>query len=622
MLATAKGGSFLAFGSLFAYASRFVIAFLLARLLGVEQFGMYTLAISAATIISNFSTLGLDSTMVRYIAIQARKNDEDAIWGTIQIGLGFSFLVSVLLSIGLFFLSEPIAVQIFHEPQLASFLELFSLFIPFSTASFVLIDIARGFKRMDYSALGDNVILFVTRFCLIGILFLINLNAYTAILAYGIADVVVAFSLVFLLNKEFSFKRPLRQSQRNYREILIFAFPFWFSALLRKVRGNLQTLLLGSLSTVSNVGIFTVVNKTTLIGHLVYKSILGSVKPILAELQDQENWEQMGHLYKTTTRWAFLANLPLFLIMLLYPESLLAIFGKGFTGGALALTVFAFAELVNAATGICGSIIDMTGQTKLKFVNSIISTTLVVSGNVFLIPRWGVLGTAVASFTAVSFLNIIRVIQVWYLYTYVQFQTFVNDPDGIQNQVWFQGLHDDSHLHQLAEQRFQYANHPRDTVNWYNALAFCRWYSWRLGGGYNLDKINEWKVRLPTEYEWEKAARGVDGRIYPYGNEFIARMYSINGTHKRHTNAVGMLPEGKSPYDVLDMVGNVWEWCVTDFDNPKVNASDENLHSGNRRVLRGGGWFNFDSYAHASFRNHGYPNLHNYFTGFRLCTSP
>jgi O-antigen/teichoic acid export membrane protein len=416
VLAAAKGGTFLAAGTMFEYISRFAIAFLLARLLGAEEYGMYVLAISCATIIASLSMLGLDSTMVRYIAIQARKKDEDAIWGTIQIGVGFSLLTSVLISIALFFLAEPISVHIFHEQKLTSFLQLFSFFIPFSTVSGVLVDVSRGFKRMDYSALGENIILFVARLILLGILAIVSLDAYTAIIAFGLSDVVVTFALVYLLNREFSFIRSLRRSQHNYREIFTFAFPFWFATILRKFRGNFQTLLLGSLSTIAGAGIFSIVDKITLLGHLVYSSIITSVKPILAELQDQENWEQMGNLYTTTTRWAFICNLPIFLIMVLYPKPILAIFGASFVDGATALSIIACGELVNAATGICGSIIDMTGRNKLKFVNSLVSTVIIVGGNVLLIPRWGILGTAVASFFAMSIINIVRVIQVWILY--------------------------------------------------------------------------------------------------------------------------------------------------------------------------------------------------------------
>lgn len=416
VLHTAKGGGFLAAGSLFEFGSRFVIALFLARLLGAEQYGVYNLAISAATIVASISTFGLDSTMVRYVAMQRGKRDNAGLWGTLQIGVGFSFTVSVLLSAGLYLFADILSTQLFHEPGLAAYLRLFCLFIPFYTLSSVLVDVARGFKRMDYSALAENVVLFVARLLLVGGLALTGLDAYKAIIAFGLSDLVVVLALFYLLNSEFSFRRPLRQARRDYREVLTFALPFWLSGILTKFRKNLQTLLLGSLNTVISVGIFSIAAKISLVGHVAYTAIITSVKPFLAELYDQDNMDQVGRLYKTTTRWAITANLPIFLVMVLYSEELLAIFGESYTGGALALAVLAVGELVNAGTGICGSIIDMTGYTRLKLMNSVIWVTLLSATNVLLIPQWGVLGAAIASSFSIAFVNLLRVAEVWAIF--------------------------------------------------------------------------------------------------------------------------------------------------------------------------------------------------------------
>ena len=221
MLETAKGGGFLAAGQIFAFGSRFVIAFLVARQLGASDYGIYNLSISAATIIASIATLGLDSTMVRYIAIQSNDRDEEAIWGTIQIGTVFSVLASILLSVALYFLAEPIAINFFNEPALTTYLQLFSLFIPFATLSSVLVDVTRGFKRMDYSALAEYVILFIARVILVLIiLVLFDLNAYTAIIAYGLSDVVVSVSLVYFVNKTFGMRRPVRRALYQSRRWL------------------------------------------------------------------------------------------------------------------------------------------------------------------------------------------------------------------------------------------------------------------------------------------------------------------------------------------------------------------------------------------------------------------
>ena len=186
-----------------------------------------------------------------------------------------------------------------------------------------------------------------------------------------------------------------------------------------------------------------------------------------------------------------------------------------------------------------------------------------------------------------------------YPVTYVQFQTFLDDPEGIADPRWFEGMAAKEKERQMSEQNFKFANHPRETVNWYQAMAFCRWFSWRLGGSTDLKKVAEWAVRLPTEFEWEKAARGTDGRIYPYEGDFDAAKGNTQETGLGQTSAVGSFPNGASPYGVLDMSGNVWEWCLSDYNNPASDAQRENLHTDNWRVLRGGSWASARDYARA-----------------------
>jgi O-antigen/teichoic acid export membrane protein len=187
------------------------------------------------------------------------------------------------------------------------------------------------------------------------------------------------------------------------------------SGLLSKFRKNIQAVLLGALNTVTGVGVFAIVSSINMVGRVSYQSIIASVKPFLAELHNQGNLDQMGRLYQTTTRWTLMTNLPIFLLMVLYPEPLLAIFGKSYVAGASALAILAYAELANAGTGICGSIIDMTGYTKLKLLNSVIWVALLSVSNVLLIPRWGILGAATATLVSTTAINLLRVIEVWVL---------------------------------------------------------------------------------------------------------------------------------------------------------------------------------------------------------------
>jgi formylglycine-generating enzyme required for sulfatase activity len=159
-------------------------------------------------------------------------------------------------------------------------------------------------------------------------------------------------------------------------------------------------------------------------------------------------------------------------------------------------------------------------------------------------------------------------------------------------------------------------NHPARYVNWDDALAYCKWLSEKSG----------LPVTLPSETEWEKAARGGDGRIYPWGNEFDKNKCNTNESGIKNTTPVGKYsPAGDSPYGCADMVGNVWEWIRSKykFYPSKVDDGTEGLEGTAPRVMRGGSWNRSPDYARVSYRN-----LYNYQFdrkdnfGFRVVVRP
>ncbi|MHB8629946.1 MAG: formylglycine-generating enzyme family protein [Aggregatilineales bacterium] len=200
-----------------------------------------------------------------------------------------------------------------------------------------------------------------------------------------------------------------------------------------------------------------------------------------------------------------------------------------------------------------------------------------------------------------------------YPVTYKQFHAFIDAEDGYRNPKWWEGLHADGLKQQKLrprgphEQQFEFWNHPRDSVSWYQAMAFCHWLSAKFG----------FEVRLPTEEEWERAARGTDGRFYPYGNEFDPAKGNTAETGIGQTSAVGMFPEGVSPYGVLDMSGNVMEWTLTGYTSRMSNKLD----SSEARGVRGGFWNDGSRWSRAASRRGISPNVPDFRDGafgFRL----
>ena len=169
-----------------------------------------------------------------------------------------------------------------------------------------------------------------------------------------------------------------------------------------------------------------------------------------------------------------------------------------------------------------------------------------------------------------------------YPVTYAQFQAFL-ESDKYLAGAWWHGLAADEDDKQVREQRYQYANHPRENVNWYQTVAFTRWLTARYREAGLLDDDHE--IRLPTEQEWEAAARYPDGHKFPYGDEPNTAAMNVDDTGIGQTSAVGLFPSGKNPaLELYDLSGNVWEWCLNEYSNP--DSTD--VGGTSRRVLRGG----------------------------------
>ena len=199
-----------------------------------------------------------------------------------------------------------------------------------------------------------------------------------------------------------------------------------------------------------------------------------------------------------------------------------------------------------------------------------------------------------------------------YPITNAQYEVFLKAKDGYAEARWWD--------YSEGAQQWRAANMtpkntafggdvlPRTSVTWYDSVAFCRWLSSRTGQ----------KIMLPSEQAWQRAAQGDDGRTYPWGNQKPDKELCNFGCNVWQTTSVTQYPTGASPYGVMDMAGNVWEWCLTEWD---WDTAALNINGNNRRVLRGGSWDLSDDDVRSSSRDWNSPDDWSYNIGFRCVRS-
>lgn len=432
VFAAARGSGLLAGGRVFEYVSRFLIVLLMARFLGVEEYGLYVLSLAIGSLLAALSLLGIDQAMIRYVAILSARNDRTGVWGTVQVGLGVSLLAGVMIGTVLLFGAVPIADRLFGEPRLTTLLRLVAIIVPVLVMRDILGGIARGFHRMGYVAFAENIVTSVVRLLLVGVAVLLGqLNAFMAVALFGIGNLGGIVTFIVLLRKQLPLQRVFRQDvQRNAPQILGFALPLWLAQMLYRFRQNILAITLGSATSAAGVGIFSVAARLTEVSGLAMRTIGISVRPILAQLHDRRDREGLAHLYRTATRWSLTLSVPFFLITVLYPEPLLRLFGESFRAGSTALIVLAFSELVNAGTGICGVVIEMTGHLRIRLMNSVLWIVLLVVTGATLIPTWGVLGAATSMFISTAIVNVVTVIEIWVVEGLLPFELTFWKPIG------------------------------------------------------------------------------------------------------------------------------------------------------------------------------------------------
>lgn len=253
--------------------------------------------------------------------------------------------------------------------------------------------------------LVTNVILPISRFLLIVLFIVAGLGetgiAIAFVVSYGIAAAIGLYYVKDLLP---SFSAI--QAKRKHKELLTFSAPLLIGGVTSIVITDLDILMIGYFLSPKEAGIYKAVYPLSLLLNMVLISFGYLLMPVISELYSENAFERMQEVYQLTAKWTFAFSLPLFLIIVSYSKVLLqTIFGAEYVDGHLALVIISVAFLAHALTGPNGDALKSVGKTKVAMYNSVVLAVSNIILNLLLIPKFSIVGAAIATTLSYIFNN-------------------------------------------------------------------------------------------------------------------------------------------------------------------------------------------------------------------------
>ena len=405
-------------GSSLAFAYRIVTMFasyalmwLVSRLLGDSGIGIYNLSVALLGILVMVSSLGFNTSVVRFVAQFRAAGKIGAIeqlyYATIKATLPLSLLMGALLYFG----AEMLATQFYHDSALVRPFQLCGIILPFFTLQTNNVEFIRGLKFIHFSEAFRNLSLQLINLILVGITAFWALNSTLPVLYYGVAIAISALATHIFIIRFFRKHRndipATRDPHFSLKMQLLVSLPMILTSFIQLLNGKVDTLMIGVFKTTAIVGIFSVAFKISVITNFVIGALKTITMPKISELFFSNKFEELNSIMQYANKVTFLFSAPVSVIMFFFPEFLLSLVNPEFVSGANTLRIFAVMQLFNASSGMVAAFLNMTGH-QVYFTRLVaISTALNIGLNWLLIPKYGMEGAAAATLVSVLLWNII-----------------------------------------------------------------------------------------------------------------------------------------------------------------------------------------------------------------------
>jgi O-antigen/teichoic acid export membrane protein len=387
--------------------------FILTRILGAALYGIYAYINVVFGIVLVFTKLGGDKAVLRYLPEYSDnpKMQNTMLTTAYTISLGASLLVAAMVYLG----APVISSYTLDEPLFVDVLRITAILIPFRTLSNITYAAFKSLSLMEYNVGVSSIARPIMKLVFVGGAVLLGLSIYGAaagLVVTGILVFLLGIALLFKKSRLGEFNKPTFEQTKEYTN---FSAPLTFQQLGNFLYNKVDIIMVGLFLTGSAVGIYNIAVILARVLAIPLKGFNQMFPPIASSLYHDGESQELDSVYSTVTRWIFTVALYPALVAILYSPEILAIFGPDFVRGRYVLTLFAIAQLMNCAVGPSGFLLMMTDNQYVTLMNQLLSGLLNVVLNFVLILEFGFIGAAAATASVLAGVNVLRVIEIWYL---------------------------------------------------------------------------------------------------------------------------------------------------------------------------------------------------------------
>ena len=408
-----QSGVFFA-GTIFTAGLAYLFKVYLARVLGAEDLGLYALGMTLIGFIGIFNTMGLPQSAVRFVAAYHAAGKFKELHALVWGGAGMLLAANAVLAVVLLPFGRLVAARVYHSPALVPYLPLFAMILLFGVVNTFYGRVLAGYRDLKLRTLIVNFIGSPLTM-LLGVLLISAGMRLRGYLIAQILSAVLVGLLLLLAVRRFTPRAAQLWAQSSLyprKEVWSFSAAMLGINLLEFIMSQVDKIALGYYRNAREVGIYSVAAALVVYVPLVLSSVNQIFAPTIADLHTRGEYGLLARLFQSLTKWIIGLTLPLALVIIVFARPLMRIFGHDFEGGWPILVIGTFGQLVDCGVGSVGYLLLMSGnQNRLMRVQAAMAVVMVAL-SAALIPRWGVVGAAVAAAATTVGVNVWNLLEV------------------------------------------------------------------------------------------------------------------------------------------------------------------------------------------------------------------